>query len=188
MATRVVLTKVVAHPDPLFAPGGDVSRWTAKTTREVKNASKALAPPSRSSSRYGRRPSTGALRRSMVGKSTRVGRLLISGTVSVNTPYAKFVLGGTAHQGRRFIYSHWGFANKSEVDKIARRVSRGGRAIEDFVEQGIYMRLPLTGVGGSRIFHLRVHGQKANNFLIDGYNIVAARHGALKPMVNRYLF
>src|SRR5688500_13723145 len=111
---RIVLTKVVAHPDPLFAPGGDVSRWTAQTTREVKNASKRLAPPGRSTSKYGRR-SSGALRRSITGTSTRVGRLLLSGDVGTDLYYARWVLGGTAHQGRRYIYSDAGWRNKAEV-------------------------------------------------------------------------
>lgn len=184
---RVVLTSVVVYPDVLFAPGGDVSRWTARVVREVKNSAKALAPPGRSTSKYGRR-STGAMRKSMTGKSTRVGRLLLSGTVGVNTYYAKWVMGGTAHQGRRYIYSEAGWRNKAEVDAMAARIARGGKAREDDIERGLYMKLPLTGVGGRRAYHLRVHGQRANPFLVDGYNVVALRHGALKTMKSRYIF
>ena len=184
---RIVLTSIVAHPDPLFAPGGDVSRWSAQITREVKMAARLLAPPIRSTSKYGRR-SSGAMRKSITGKSRRRGRLLMSGDVSVNVYYAKWVLGGTAHQGRRYIYSTAGWANKAEVDAMANRVARGGKAHEDDIERGLYMRLPLTGYGGKRAYHLRVHGQRANPFLTDGYNVVAHRHGALKPMRNKYVF
>lgn len=185
---KYVVTKVVLYPERLFNPGHDVHRWATSLTAETKAAVKMMAPPRRSRSRYGRRRGTGALQRSIRGVTSRKGGTRLESTISVNVSYASLVLGGTAAQGRRYIYSNKGWLYKPMVDAQARLSAKGGRVSEDFVEMGLYMRLPLANVGGSRVYHLRVHGQRANNFLFDGYNIIAAKHPALKPFRNKYAF
>lgn len=185
MPTFTISSKAV-YPEVLFGIGHTVNRWMVGITAEVKAAARSKAPPRRSRGRWAGRQSTGALRASIRGKTVRRGGLIVTSEVSATAPYVNYVLKGTAFQGHRYIYSAGGWANKGEVDRIARRVARGGKAGED--TEGFYMRLPLTGVGGHRIFHLRVHGQRANNFLADGYNEVAAAHGALRPIRNKYAF
>lgn len=185
---RYVKTTVVLYPEKLFGQGHLVNRWGVQLTAETKAAVKSMAPPRRSRSRYGRRRGTGALQKSIRGTTSRIGATRQVSTVSVNTYYAQWVLGGTAAQGRRYIYSDTGWLYKPMVDAQARLSKKGGRASEDFIEMGFYMRLPLSNVGGNRPYHLRVHGQRANNFMADGYNIVAAKHPALKPIRNKFAF
>lgn len=185
---RYVKTTVVLFPEKLFGRGHLVNRWGVQLTAETKHAVKFMAPPHRSRSRYGKRKGTGALQRSIRGVTVRTGLTMQESRVSVNVYYAPWVLGGTAAQGRRYIYSDKGWLYKPMVDAQARLSAKGGRVNEDFVEMGFYMRLPLANVGGSRIYHLRVHGQRSNNFMVDGYNIVAAKHPALKPIRNKYAF
>lgn len=185
---KLILSSIVVYPSVLFNPGADVHRWQVGVTAEVKASVKAMAPPRRSASRWVGRKSSGALNRSIRGTTKRYGPVQLASVVSVNVPYAHFVLQGTAFQGRRYIYSDRGWLFKPMVDAVARRVKKGGKVNEDFVEMGFYMRLPLANVGGKRPYHLRVHGQAANNFLYDGYNLVAAQHRSLKPMRNPYAF
>jgi hypothetical protein len=185
---RYVRTTLVLYPEKLFGQGHLINRWGVQLTAETKAAVKSKAPPRRSRSKYGKRRGTGALQRSIRGTTSRIGATRQVSSVSVNTYYAKWVLGGTAAQGRRFIYSDTGWLYKPMVDAQARLSKKGGRVPEDFIEMGLYMRLPMANVGGSRIFHLRVHGQRSNNFMYDGYNVVAAKHPALKPFRNKYAF
>lgn len=185
---RAVLTEVVVFPERLFHGDGLVRRWNTRLTQELKSAVKAKAPPRRSAARWVGRRGTGALNRSITGRTTSPGRVQAQSTVAVGVYYAKWVLGGTASQGRRYIYSSSGWLFKPMVDAQARLSRKGGRVNEDFAEMGFYMKLPLSNVGGSRVYFLRVHGQRANNFLIDGYNEIARFHRALRPMANKYKF
>lgn len=185
---RYVRETLVLYPEKLFGTGHLVNRWATGLTAETKAAVKSMAPPRRSRSKYGKRLGTGALNRSIRGVTKRIGGTRLESQISVNVPYAQLVLQGTASQGRRYIYSNKGWLYKPMVDAQARLSAKGGRVSEDFVEMGLYMRLPLANVGGSRLFHLRVHGQRANNFMVDGYNLVAHQHAALKPIRNKYAF
>lgn len=183
---RVIFEAVEVHPQTLFDSDGDVRRWMTQLSAEMKVSVKAHAPPNRSRARWGTRPGTGELQRSIRADTQRSGPLQNVSTVFTTSDHARYVLGGTAYQGLRYIYTTEGYANKELVDRIASRVARGGRAGDGL--EGLYMRLPLTGVGGRRRFHLRVHGQRANNFLFDGYNDVARKHPALGVLRNPYAF
>lgn len=180
---KVVFEAIEVHPETLFDGDGVVRRWMVELTSELKTAVQLKAPPNRSRAKY-RRPSTGALVRSIKGSTARSGPLQDVSVVSVGTAHAKYVLGGTAAQGVGYIYSTRGFANKALVDRVARR--KGGRGKPDEDLHGMFMKLPLNGLG--RRLHLRVHGQRANNFLFDGYNEVARAHRALGHMHNPFAF
>lgn len=170
---KVVYTSILVYPEVLFNPGHAVDRWFVRTTAELKSAVRARTPVR-----------SGKTRASVTGRSSRIGALQAQGTVSVGGA-AQYVLGGTAYQGRRYIYSNAGWANKAQVDLVARRTAAGQRAWgKDESGKGMYMAIR----DGGKKYHLRVHGQKANNFLIEGYNDVARVHGALKPMRNKFLF
>lgn len=180
---KVVFEAVEVHPQTLFDSDGVVRRWMTELSAEMKTAVKAKAPPNRSRAVWDR-PQTGELQRSIRANTDRSGPLQNVSTVFTTAEHARYVLGGTAFQGLRYIYSEGGWANKETVDAISRRVGRGGRAGDDL--QGMYLRLPANGFG--RIFFLRVHGQRANNFLFDGYNVVARKHRALGQLRNPFAF
>ena len=169
---RVAIVAIEIHSERLFLPGGDVWDWTKEVTAEVKGAAKRLAPPGRSMRRPTTRyTSTGRLRRSIRSSSNTNGPHGVLGYITVDAPYAHFVLGGTAFQGHRYIYSTVGFMHKPLVDLYA------ARKHPPSLPHTWFMVLRPSGA-----YRLRVHGQKANPFLTDGYNEVARIHGALKPI------
>jgi len=187
---KAVFTVIELHPGTLFDSDGVVRRWMVKVTAETKAASKAKAPPRRHapSKRWPNRRGKGLLNKSIRGTVSRTGPLQNVGVVSVNVPYAKYVLGGTAAQGTRYIYRN--YARRAEAAKIAARVKSGGAALRPGESgKGLYMKLPLPNpAGGTRRLYVRVHGQQANNFLFDGYNEMARVHEAFHPFANRYAF
>jgi hypothetical protein len=188
---RAVITAIEIHDARLFVPGGDAYDWVKGVTRETKTAAKALAPPHRSFARWPR-SGTGELNRSIYGRVTSRGKIL-NAEIGASADHAVYVLGGTAFQGQRFIYSRLGWVNKSRVDAIAegiRRQVRGGAQIErggDRIRKGWAMGVR-PGAGFGKSPRLRVKGQIANPFLTDGYNVTAAHHEALKPMRSRFIF
>lgn len=183
--TRAVVVKVVEFDERLYVGNGIVNRWVRRVTFSFQKNAQLEAPVNkRAVTSHGGAP--GALRRGIVADvSHRTPKTLI-GRVTSTAPHSLYVLGGTAAQGRRYIYSSFGWANKAQVDLIARRVARGGRAGEGTT--GFYMRLPPNAGHGRRVFHLRVHGQRANNFLVSGYNRTARTHRALRPMAPRFVY
>jgi len=100
------------------------------------------------------------------------GLRVLSAVVSSNAPYTKYVIKGTAHQGTGYIYSTQGYANLGLVERMA----AGFRVEEDTTGLWLVIR------DGGPKFHLRVHGQRANNFLAEGYNKTARTHRSLHPI------
>jgi hypothetical protein len=178
---REVITAIEIHPGTLFDADGIVRRWMVGVTAEVKEAARIKAPPSRSRARWKGRPHTGVMRRSISGSTGRSGLLQNVGTINVGDPRAVYVLDGTAASGTRYIYRS--YASRTDVVRVLRRVRGGGIA---GVNRGLYMKLP--PYGGFKTLHLRVRGQFPNNFLFDGYNVVAAKHGALHPFRSPHAF
>lgn len=180
---RAIVVRTVVFDQRLYVGSGSVNRWTRGVTESFRLKAIAKAPVStRPNTSHGGPPGTlkGSIRTSYSHPTPRI----LTGEVSVNTHYAKYVLAGTAAQGRQYIYSNVGWANKAAVDKIARRVKRGGKV---GVNPGFYMALP-RNPQGRYPFILRVHGQKANNFLAEAYNATARRHRALRPMSTRFVY
>lgn len=181
---REVISVVVIDSTILFAPDGDVHSWMGKITKEIAREARLLAPPTRtmrrSTTKY---VNTGKLQRSIKALPvTQTSGHVDDGGVRVGTKYYKYVLGGTAHQGMRYIYSDTGWEHKAIIDAaITRRgvVSMGMMGVEaKWLPPSWAMRFRTDG---ARIF--RVRGQKRNPFLTSGYNRVANRHGALgQPM------
>lgn len=179
---RTPITLITVDSTQLFVPSGDVYDWVEKVCRQVQREARELCPPGRSR----RRPTTryvnkNVLRGSIRSRTRAAGRRLDAGFVSVGPAdqgggdYTDFVLGGTAYQGTRYIYSHRGFANKAIIDAVISR--RGVRVMglgsvgpKDL--QGNWVMRFRTDGGR----HFRVHGQKRNPFLFLAYNRIARRH------------
>lgn len=163
----------------LFIPSGDVYEWVSKRTREIGRKTRELCPPGRSMARHNRYRSKGVLRASIRTRTTFNGVRLDFGQISVGPAdqgggdYVGHVLGGTAFQGRRYIYSNAGFSHKAIIDSIITRrgVAALGRAAPS--DLPIAWAMHFRTDGGR---HWRVHGQRSNPFLSDAYNAVARRH------------
>lgn len=178
MATTRI-TAIEIHDAKLFAPSGIVYNWARKITTEVKVAAQSKAPPSRSKAKWGTK-ATGELQRGIKGRVDKAGPKVLDMVIESTAPHTKYVHGGTAYQGQRYIYSTLGWANKAFVDEV---LASGEVAVgEEF--KGLFMRLPPPGPR----FLMRVRGQKRNPFLTDGYNEVAKVHRALKPVRVKFKF
>lgn len=158
-----VLSKTVIFDAPLYVPGGMVNRWVSGVAAEFKRYAVAEAPIREGTLKRGIRASRGR----------QVGRRRVEANIASTAPHSLFVIEGTAYQGRRYIYSRLGWANKEAVDRVARSVRAGDKA---GVHPGWYMTLPPPG----KRFHLRVHGQRRNNFMFRAWDLTAARHSSLR--------
>ena len=177
---REAFTIINIDSTVLFIPEGEVYEWVSKRTREIGRKARELCPPGRTmrrgSTRYVNR---NVLRASIRTRTTFKGTRLDFGQISVGPAdqgggdYTEFVLGGTAYQGQRYIYSRRGYANKASIDAIITRrgVAALGRAAPADLPIAWAMRFRTDGGR-----HWRVHGQKSNPFLTDAHNAVARRH------------
>lgn len=173
----------------LFLPEGEVYDWVEKVTRSVGREARLLCPPLRSKRTTSRYVPTGRLRASIKTKTRMDGTRLDVGTISVGPAidpldkhhhdYSTFVLGGTAYQGMRYIYSREGYAHKAIIDAVIGRrgiVNIGlGQGIRPKDMQGRWAMRFRTDGGR----HFRVHGQKRNPFLFEAHNKVALRHPSM---------
>ena len=161
---RYRVARVVVVDDRLYTGNGLVHRWVRQVSTRAWRYSVEEAPKR-----------SGELAAGIYLSTRREGRRQVAGIIGSSAPHSDYVLFGTASQGRNYIYSTEGYANRAQIGRISRRVSR--RGAED--RSGWYMALR-SGVGPK--YALRVHGQRANNFLIKGYNRAARTSRALRPM------
>jgi hypothetical protein len=180
---RAVLTAIEIHSQVLFLPSGSVYKWTDRVGREIATSCKAESLHSEA-----RRP------RTRTGKMTRsIKKEKIKGTlaaktlscnVSVNVRYAKYVLGGTANNGSGYIYSRAGWPNRTKITGYITRVRHARESNSDIdlpdTPDNWWMSTPYGP-------YMRVRGQKANPFMTRGYNLVARKHAALRPIRSRFL-
>jgi hypothetical protein len=180
---RTPIVAIHVDSSDLFHLGGDVYDWTEKICRQVQREARVLCPPGRSRRRATTRyVSKGVLRATIRSRTRQAGSRLDVGVISVGPAdqgggdYTEFVLGGTAFQGTRYIYSHRGFANKAIIDAVISRrgvrVLGVGRVGPKDLQGNWVMRFRTDGGR-----HFRVHGQKRNPFMYSAWNRVARRHG-----------
>jgi hypothetical protein len=181
--TSFALTKTVVFDERMYSGRGVVDVWLRRLTAAFVLHAKEHAPVNkRSNTGHG---SPGALMRSIEGDVSRIGARQMTGNVSVNVPYALFVLRGT----RSMIYSHKGFRFAHGLDK---RLTGPFKTVETKKwgemrrgKKGYFMRLPLNPMfrGGNSAYKFQVHGQPANNFLVEGFNATARTHRSLHAFV-----
>lgn len=176
------ITIIELHSQVLFAPGGSVREWSRGVTKEIEVAAKAMAPPMRSKARWPTK-ATGKMARSIRGRLNRTTLHILRADVYVRDRRAKYVLGGTANGGRGFIYSRAGYANRSEIggwmEGLQELREETGVANQGMLAEGLPSEWFMNTPYGPKV---RVKGQRANPFLKDGYNAVAAHHAALKRL------
>jgi hypothetical protein len=154
---------LVVLDEGMYVGNGVVNRWLTRLGNRLYQNT-VIAAPER----------TGDLK-SMIDLDFEQGPSLrvLSAVVSSNAPYTKYVIEGTAQQGVGYIYSTQGFANRGLVERML-----AGARVEGSETEGMWL---VIEDGGPK-FHLRVHGQRANNFLAEGYNKTARTHRSLNPI------
>lgn len=160
MAVEVI---TIVHDEGLYVGGGMVDRWFKRMGNNLWHKVVAAAPQR-----------TGELKSMIDLDFNRFGLRIINCQVSSNAPHTQYVIGGTADNGAGYIYSNEGWHNRFLVDRI---VAGHGARGED--TKGLWMTLN-DRRQPNRL--LRVHGQRANNFLLTGYNATARTHAALHPI------
>lgn len=155
------LTRVVIFDERLYAPGHLVHRWMSGLVRTFGNHARFEAPIR-----------SGQLKAGIRTGTHRTGKRTVEGYIESSAPHSLYVIKGTAFQGRRYIYSRIGWLHKAEIDAIvARRATGPGKD-----HSGWYMILPPPG----RRFHLRVHGQRKNDFLTRAWIKTGRRHSSIR--------
>lgn len=158
---RVTTTHVIVVDDGLYVGNGLVARWLRGIGHQLYASVIARAPER-----------TGQLRAGIRLDHQREGRRIISATVESTAPHTKYVIHGTAANGLGYIYTTRGRANLPTVGRML--------SGEFVVDPPTGLWLILSDARGGR--YLRVHGQRANNFLAKGYNDTARTHRSLKPI------
>lgn len=153
------ISKIVVHDQGLFVPGGDIHRWLETVKQQIEFGVTRECP-------IGHRPnktdgtSPGHLASTIFADLTRVGQRQATIVVGATADYTIYVVKGTS--------------------TIYARNTLGQFVSNEFGGGGMF--LPANpGYGGDKT-RQRVRGQKANNFIVRGYNDAARRHSALRPM------
>jgi hypothetical protein len=168
----VELTRVVVVDQHLYTGTGLVHRWLSRVGNNLYHNIVAEAPIREGTLKAG-------IEQDFVQHEGTLR--ILSTSVASTAPHTKYVIEGTAGNGTGYIYSDGGWANRGLVDRLAgmRRDVLFRTAREQGIDTtGMWMAID---DGGPR-FHLRVHGQRANNFMLAGYNRTARTHRALHPI------
>jgi hypothetical protein len=161
---------VLFHP-----PKGDVWEHYEKAGQWFKKYARDLAPPRRSSARWGTW-ATGRMQASIQASVGAIAAKVIEVDCYTTSPHALYVLRGTAAQGRRFIYTTHGWANKSAVDSW---IKQGGAHLQ-FEKDYTGFTMPVSRVPFVKIpIVLRVKGQRPNPFLQDAYTLMRRKYKEL---------
>lgn len=150
---------LVLYDSVLFGIGHNVRRWADAVERRYTANAIAFAPVNKrlNKSSWDAEFPPGSLKASITGQVDRIGPKHLQTTISVNVPYALFVIEGTGEIFPK--ESKWlrlpfnaGFGHKAGTD-------------EEFV--------------GTASLHRSVRGQKPNNFLLLAHEATALRHPSL---------
>ena len=160
------VVKVIVIDEGLYVGNGLVNRWLKGIGYSMYGHVFERAPTWSGQLKAGIRLDFG-----------RDGLRILNAVVESTAPHTQYVIGGTVGNGVGYIYSHRGFANRATVGRML-----SGEFVKD---PPVGLWLILSDARGGR--HLRVHGQRANNFLAKGYNDTAKTHRALRP-IHRGLF
>lgn len=158
------VTSVVVIDQHLYVGGGLVHRWFSRVGNNMYSNIVGAAPIREGTLKAGITPA-----HIQHEATLRVLGFKIESTA----PHTQYVLGGTANNGEGYIYSTKGAANPEIVERML-----AGERVSEEENEGMWMTIE----DGGPKFHLRVHGQKANNFMLEGYNRTARTHRSLHPI------
>lgn len=158
------VTRVIVIDQHLYVGGGQVHRWFSRVGNNMYSNIVGAAPIREGTLKAGITPA----------HIQHEGTLRVLGfQITSTAPHTRFVIDGTADQGEGYIYSTKGAANPEIVERML-----AGEEVSKAENKGMWMTID---DGGPR-FHLRVHGQKPNNFMLEGYNRTARTHRSLHPI------
>lgn len=163
------LNVIIVQDEKLFAPTGDIGRWAQAVSLEFTANVHAAAPFNKRQikSRANAHEPVGSLRRGISGDLTRTSIRQFRINVTSSASYTLHVLFGTSR-----IYAKSGRVPKGEP---------GAGQFRDigFEEGGMYIPI---GMGHKAMMKQSVSGQRANNFLDQGFRRTAATHSSLRSM------
>lgn len=163
--------KVVVTDSKLFNRTGDVGRWAARVEASFTAHAEAEAPTGFGSGRVNKSRANaaypvGSLKASIHGEVERVGVRHLQTTVSVNVPYAMYVIKGTGPI----------FSKSARIP--AGEPGAGQFAPIGFGEAGMY--IPANPGWGKSKIRQHVRGQRANDFLGRAFAATARSHSSLR--------
>lgn len=168
------VTALVITDSVLFNRTGSVRRWTDRVETAFTAHAIAEAPRGSDTGRINKSRQNaafpeGSLKNSIRGEVVQIGPKQLQTTVSVNVPYATYVLKGT--RGATATLARY---PAGTYDANLRPI--GGRFAPGL--RGMY--LPANpGWGRSKIVQ-RTRGQRADNFLGRAYDATARSHSSLR--------
>lgn len=177
---QYVTTRIVVTDTKLFNRTGDFGRWAANVERAFTTNAIIEAPTGRDSNRIHKSRANalfpvGSLKASIRGDVDRVAVRHFQTTISVNVPYAIYVLKGTNR-----IYSKSARIPAGTRDADGRPL--GGQftplGYEGAFSGGMY--LPGNPGWGAARVRRSVAGQSANPFLDRAYAKTARTHSSLR--------
>lgn len=160
----VAVTRVVVLDKGLYIGHGLVNRWFSRIGNSMYHNIVAAAPIRE-----------GTLKEGIVGGHVQhePSLRILGFTVESTAPHTRYVIDGTAFNGAGYIYSSKGAANPEIIAEM-----EAGERVSEEENQGMWM---VIRDGGPK-FHLKVHGQRANNFMKTGYDRTARTHPSLHPI------
>lgn len=180
---RAEITKIVVTDSVLFGATGDVGRWARAVERNFTRNAIEEAPTGATSGRVNKSRANaaypvGSLKASISGEVTRIGVRHLQTIISVDVPYALYVIKGTGP-----IFSRSARVPAGTRDESGRGI--GGQFAPigwggDIVG-GMY--LPGNPGWGKARIRQHVSGQHANPFLDFAFARTAARHPSLRGMI-----
>lgn len=177
---RARLVASIVHDQALYSPAGDVTRWVHRVNRALGNNVRREAPRGRDSGRVNKTSHwagypEGSLKRSISNRVDHVSLRLYVTNLSVNVPYAMYVIKGTGPIRARMARIPAGTYSASG-QPLGGRFAPGARGmvLPPNVVNGRSYR------GGIRV--QQVSGQAPNNFIRRGWNITALAHPALRSI------
>jgi len=144
---------VEIHDEVLFAPGGQIRKWSQGVAISNTKNTKTAAPLNKRTRKFPGNPPRGTLKRLISSNVKMEGPKVIGIETRSDAPYSVYVIKGTHTQWSR--------------DVLGR-----------FTDAARGFALPSNNYGRYRHVQ-RVRGQKANNFLVKGLAKTAIRHPAL---------
>jgi hypothetical protein len=171
MSLHAEMTKIVVTDSKLFNRTGAVGRWAAGVEASFTAHAIAEAPTGFGSGRVNKSYANaaypvGSLKASIRGEVERVGVRHLVTTVSVNVPYAIFVIRGTGPI----------FSRSARIP--AGEPGAGQFAPLEFGVSGMY--IPANPGWGKAKIRQHVRGQAANNFLGRAFDATARSHSSLR--------
>lgn len=157
-------TYVVVVDEGLYVGTGLVHRWLKRVSNTMWHNIVTEAPER-----------SGELKAGIIEDVIQhAGSLrILNFEIESTAPHTRYVIDGTAFNGAGYITTSKAAANPEILAEML-----SGVRVDEEENAGMWM---VISDGGPK-FHLIVHGQEANNFMLAGYNRTSRTHSSLRPI------